>query len=55
MVDVLQDSAGHEGVVLSAVTWEGRIGGREPTTADSRLAPSESEARRQRENPSWRP
>jgi len=55
VVDVLQHSAGRDGVMLSPVTWEGHDDPRQaPPAAGRRRREQDAEARRQQENPSWR-
>lgn len=56
IIDVLQESAGRDGIVMSPVTWEGRDGHRRPASNTSRrLSPPATESSRHEENPSWRP
>lgn len=54
VVDVLQDSAGHEGVVLGPVMWEGHDDPPQSRpVAVQRRRERQAEARHQQENPSW--
>jgi hypothetical protein len=56
IIDVIQESAGRNGVIMSPVTWVGRDGRRPPPqNASRRMAPPAADASRAQENPTWRP